>query len=384
MFFHNFKYAIISLIKSKTALFWTLVFPIALATFMYIAFSNILESDEDMDIISVAVVEEENAETEEVAVQQPNLSFVLEALSKPGQDQMLSITKTNETEAQKLLRNETVEGIFYVHQERLVIGENSVNATILSMILEQYVQTQTAITELAKEHPEQIVEAIKTVTNSTTSYKEMKTTDGCQNIYYNYFYAIFAMSCLFSSLASVEKIGKMQANLSALGMRRSLSPNSKFLTILSEYTALWLVQFLVELITLVYMTILGIDFGNKYPAIVLALFVGSGIGLSLGVIIGSISRLKEGTKIGIAVAIGMAFSVMADLCVSGIKDTVEHHIPILNRINPAVLLTDCFYALNVYDNYDRFGRNLLILSVMAVSLLGISFFVVRRKRYASL
>lgn len=384
MFFHNFKYAIISLVKSKTALFWTLVFPIALATFMQIAFSGVLEIDESFGVIPVAVVESENVESEETVVMQQNLLVVLEALAESGEEQMLSITKVNEKEAEALLKEQTVEGIFYVDEERLVIGENSINATILSTILEQYVQTKTAIVQLAEEHPEQIVEAITVATNPVTSYEEYKTTDGCQNIYYNYFYAIFAMSCLFASFASVEKISKIQANTSALGMRRSLSPNSKFLTILSEYTALWLVQFIVELIALAYMTILGIDFGNKYPAIALALFVGSGIGLSVGVIIGAISRLKENTKIGISVAIGMILSVMADLCVSGIKDAVEHHIPILNRINPAVLLTDCFYALNVYDNYDRFGRNLLILSVMSVVLLCISFFMVRRKRYASL
>ena len=384
MFFHNFKYAIISLIKSKTALLWTLAFPIALATFMYVAFSGILEEDESMAPISVAVVESETTEMEEKNAGQQELLAVLETLAEPGKDQMLTITKAQEEKAKKLLQKQTVEGIFYVEQERLVIGENSINSTILSMILEQYTQKKAVILELWKEHPEQIAEAIKAVTNPTSSYEEQKTTDGCQNIYYNYFYAIFAMSCLFASFASVEKISKIQANTSALGMRRSLSPNSKMITILSEYSALWLVQFVVELIALAYMTVLGIDFGDKYPAIALALFVGSGIGLSLGVIIGAISRLKENVKIGIAVSVGMALSVMADLCVPGIKDAVEHHVPILNRINPAVLLTDCFYSLNVYDNYERFGRNIFILSVMSVVLLLISFFMVRRNRYASL
>lgn len=384
MFFHNFKYAIISLFKSKTSLLWTLAFPIALATFMYVSFGNILDETESMAPISVAVVESETTEVEEKDAGQQELLAVLETLAEPGKDQMLTITKAKEEKAKKLLQKQTVEGIFYVEQERLVIGENSINSTILSMVLEQYIQKKAVISEVAKEHPEQIAEAIKVVTNPTSSYEEQKTTDGSQNLYYNYFYAIFAMSCLFASFASVEKISKIQANTSALGMRRSLSPNSKMLTILSEYSALWLVQFIVELIALAYMTILGVDFGDKYPAIALALFVGSGIGLSIGVIIGAISRLKENAKIGIAVAVGMALSVMADLCVAGIKDAVEHHVPILNRINPAVLLTDCFYSLNVYDNYERFGRNIFILSVMSVVLLVISFFMVRRNRYASL
>jgi len=39
----------------------------------------------------------------------------------------------------------------------------------------------------------------------------------------NYFYAIFAMSCLFGSFGAIEKIGKLQGNVSPLGMRRCLS-----------------------------------------------------------------------------------------------------------------------------------------------------------------
>ena len=102
MFFHNFKYAIISLIKAKTAILWTLVFPIALATFMYVAFSGVLEKDEGLAPISVAVVTNEASEVEEKDVwQQEGLLVVLENLASPGDDQMLTITKVEEKKAKK-------------------------------------------------------------------------------------------------------------------------------------------------------------------------------------------------------------------------------------------------------------------------------------------
>ena len=50
-------------------------------------------------------------------------------------------------------------------------------------------------------------------------------------------------------------------------------------------------------------------FGNKYPAIILTLFFGCMIGLSIGVIIGAIPKLTEGSKIGISVGIGMVLSL---------------------------------------------------------------------------
>ena len=379
MFLHNFKYAIVSLIKSKTALIWTLIFPIALSTFMYVAFSNIFEADEMFSTIPVAVVDGQTKQEEQMG-----LATVLEQLEQENEDALIKITKADDKKAKQLLKDGDIEGIFYIEEERLVVGESSTQTTILSMVLEQYTQMKNMYGDIQKEHPENMMQVMQKMAQQKTSIVEKATTDGCQNEYYNYFYAIFGMSCLFASFASVEKISKMQANTSALGMRRSLSSTHKMSMILSEYLALWLVQFTVELLTLGYMTVLGIDFGGKYPAIALTLFVGSGIGLSLGVIVGTISKLGEKTKFGIATVISMILSVMADLCIGGIKNLVEQHVPILNRLNPAVLLSDCFYALNVYDNYDRFMRNIGILSGMAVLLLGVSFCLVRRNRYASL
>ena len=170
----------------------------------------------------------------------------------------------------------------------------------------------------------------------------------------------------------------LQANESALGMRRCLSPNPKLVTVLAEYLALLLVQFAAEVITVIYMRLFGVQFGTKYPAILLVLFIACNIGIAGGMLIGTWSKCSYGGKIGIAVAASLIFSFMADLMVHGIKNSIED-----KRVNPAVLVTDCLYALNVYDNYDRYFRNILILTGMAVCLLGASILVLRRNKYAS-
>ena len=41
MLFHNIKYTFLSMIRTKEVIFWSLVFPLALATFMYLAFGKI-------------------------------------------------------------------------------------------------------------------------------------------------------------------------------------------------------------------------------------------------------------------------------------------------------------------------------------------------------
>ena len=63
LFFHNSKYTMLSMFRLKVTLFWTLAFPLLLATFMYMAFGNLFEKDEMFKTINVAVVESENDDT---------------------------------------------------------------------------------------------------------------------------------------------------------------------------------------------------------------------------------------------------------------------------------------------------------------------------------
>ena len=48
----------------------------------------------------------------------------------------------------------------------------------------------------------------------------------------------------------------------------------------------------------------------------------------------------------------MILSVLGGLIGPNVKSYIEHTMPIINRINPASLIVDSFYALNIYDTYD--------------------------------
>lgn len=388
LFFHNSKYTMLSMFRLKVTLFWTLAFPLLLATFMYMAFGNLFEKDEMFKIINVAVVESENDDT---------LMSVLESLDVNHTDSasksddssnsfsgLINMKLMDSSAAKKALNDKKVTGIIYTEDASLVVDENSYNATILESILTQYKQQKDVFTNIAKTNPAALDTAIAGLSDTTSEYKEISLSSGNQDEYTNYFYAVFAMSCLFASFSAVTATNRLLANTSPLGMRKSLAALSKNILIFSEYISLLIIHFVVELITLVYLTLLGVDFGNKYPAIILTLFFGCMIGLSIGVIIGAIPKLTEGSKIGISVGIGMVLSVLADLCANGIKDMVEHKLPIANRLNPACLISDCFYSLNVYDSYDRFFRNISIMAVESVILLIIAFVLLRREKYASI
>lgn len=381
MFWHNFKNCMKVTLKAKVSIFWTLLFPIALATFMYVSFGNIMDNEEMFKNIDVAVVssgEEENG-----------LMVVIDALSE-GDDKLLNVKEMSEAEAKQALKDEKVAGIIFADDVRLMVNESSANASILESILSSYKQNEYAIKDImgnleTAPNEADIMAIMSDVMADTSYYTEKSTSDSNQNMYNNYFYAIFAMSCLFAAYSSVGAISNLQANESGKGMRKCISPNSKIVFIVSDFLSLLVLHFLVELIALLYMsTVLGIEFGDKYPAMILTLFVGSMIGLAIGVIVGAIAKLGFGGKIGILTAIGLVLSGMADLFVNGVKRAIELHVPIINKINPAALITDCFYSLNTYEDYTIFIQNIMIMAVESVVLIVIAFMMIRRNKYASI
>lgn len=377
MLFHNIKYTFLSMIRTKEVIFWSLVFPLALATFMYLAFGKINEVTENLETIDVAVVE---------SVQNEMFDKILVEVSN-GESPLLNPMKMNSQDAVSALDGKEVDGIIHVDDTiSLSVRENGLNATILSSFVDRYLQNEATLTQIAKNNPLALNSAIEALSDDTSYFKEEKLTDGNTDNLSNYFYAVFAMSCLFASFTGISSMFSIQGNLSPLGQRRCVAPTKKLHVVLTLFLTNEIVQFAIELITFAYISlVLGLDLSNKYPALFLLLFAASSFGLTMGMFIGSLKKpVTEGAKMGIGVAISMALSVMADLCVSGLMNTIEHTVPIINRLNPAALISDSFYALNTYSDYSRYTSNMVNLSAMTLILFTLTILTVRRNRYASI
>lgn len=377
MFFHYFKYCIKSMLRSKESLFWSFLFPIALSTFMFMAFGNIYESTELQKVVPVAIVKNQDNEIFE---------SVVKTLSE-GDDKLLEAEFMKNDEAMKALEDQSVHGIIFMDEQiHMTVRDQGLNETILSSFLDQYIQKEAAFKKIMTTNPEALPAAMTLLNTEIQACNELSTSDGNQDNLVNYFYAVFAMSCLFAAFNGADRIFRLQANISTLGARRGVAPTHKSLVIIAEFIAGHLLQFVIEAITFLYMwKVLGINFGDKIAPIFLILYIGAACGLALGMVIGALPKPgSQGAKVGITVSFTMTLSVLADLCANGIKDAIEHNIPIINRINPAALISDAFYALNVYDTYDRFLMNIAYLSIITVILCTISFLLIRRNRYASL
>ena len=380
MFNHIFTTRIKCLLRDKQLLFWTLMFPIVLATLFKIAFAN-LSTIEVFKAIDIAVVDstyyKENI----------GLKGAIEEVSKDVTDKLFNVTVTNEKNAEELLKNSKIEGYIYLSPEvNLVVKSGGLNQTVIKTFLDDYKASATTIGNIVASNPKANHEnLIKDATTFKQYTKEISPSKGKPNTTLNYFYALIAMACLYGGFAGLKEITDIQGDLSKRAARINMAPVHKMKMFIYSLCAAFMIQFISILIVLGYLIFaLKIDFGNQIPYIVLLCFVGCSTGISLGTMIGALVKKSEGLKIGVLIGTSMTGSFLAGLMYVDMKYIVEKSMPILSYINPAALITDGFYTLYYYNDHQRFFINISILSLLSIVFCLITYCIIRRQKYASL
>ena len=377
------KYSFLQLLRNKSEVFWVLFFPMILGICFKVGFSNIQDSDA-FSAIPVAIV----SENEE------NFSVFKETADTLGEDsenQMLDITYTSKKDAEKLLKDKKVDGILTVSDKvKLTVSanssNNSMNQSILSSFVKQYNVSKDAFMNIAMNHPEKLQNAIQNMTTEVTySNKVLLTDRENSDSFTQYFYNLLAMACLMTSMSGMYIAIQNQGNLSILGARRCISPTHKLKSIVGELIAQVGFNFSCNLLAYIFLVVvLKIDLTAHLPLEILTLFMSTLTGISFGFFIGSIGTAGENLKTGICMAVTMISCFLSGLMVGGMKQLVEEFCPLLNRINPAVIISDSFYSLSVYDTFERYSRNIISLVVMIMIFTVGGFLLTRRKKYASL
>lgn len=378
---HLFRYRFVQTIRNSSNMFWALLFPIILGTLFYLSFGSAgLEStgESRWDEIKVAVVKDtdpsENAQAFE--------GFLTQMDGETLDIQDIS----TESEALSALNEETISGIFYVRDTpSLTVAKNGLNESILTSVLESYNQNAAMFREIAMTHPEKLPDALDAMNDYRNTTAEVSLGGKDLNPNVQYFFALVAYACLSGAFLGVQSSIDGQANISALGARRSITPTHKLTLILIDMAVLFIIHFFNILILCLYIThVLGISLGNDVGTLLLVDFMGSMIGICLGVAIGCLARISYGMKIGVCVLFTLFPGFHAGLMFGNMKNIIELHCPIINRINPAAVLSDAFYCMGIYNDMERFTRCLVILAVMSTLLLTVAFLGIRRERYDSI
>ncbi len=393
MFIHNFKYSLKTLFRNKALIFWTFAFPIILGTFFNMAFSNI-ESSEKFDIINIAIIKNDDFNNNEI------FKTAFEELSDKNNDDRLFETRyTTEEEAKKLLEDEEIVGYMKLvnDEPKLTFTTSGINETIFKYVSEEITQTSNIIKYLSEEEIKKemiagnynidyesiynrVIELteednvrLNNVSNSNLSYTMIE------------FYTLIAMACLYGGLLGAVAINQNLANMTNQGKRVSVSPTSKGKIILSSVLASYITQLVgVALLFLYTIFVLKVDYGNKLGLDIALAMAGSLAGLSIGVAVATTIKSNDNVKTGIIIAITMLGCFLSGMMGITMKYIIDKNIPIINKLNPASMITDGFYSLYYYDTLDRYIFDIGSLLIFALILIAISYISLRRQKYDSI
>lgn len=393
MFWHNFKYSLKTLFRNKSLIFWTFIFPIIMATLFNMAFSNI-ENSEKMNIIDIAIIDNNEWNNNQIyKTSFENLS------SESNEEKIFNIHYLTNKEADQLLNSGEIIGILELVDDKPILkfNTNGVDQTVLKFVTEEIEQTESLIKNLSKVEIQKQIESgnyidyegiYSKVLELATEENVKLRDDSKSNLSYTMieFYTLIAMTCLYGGILSMTSINESMPNMSNKGKRISISPSKKRTVILSSLLASFIVQ-LVGLSLLFIYTIfaLKINYGNNILLIILLSVIGSLAGVSFGTFAGCMFKANENAKIGILIAVTMFGCFLSGMMGVTMKYVVDTNIPIINKLNPANMITDGFYSLYYYaDNLDRYWFNIISLLIFSVVLIVISSISLRRQKYDSI
>lgn len=393
MFWHNFKYSLKTLFRNKSLIFWTFIFPIIMATLFNMAFSNI-ENSEKMNIIDIAIIDNNEWNNNQIyKTSFENLS------SESNEEKIFNIHYLTNKEADQLLNSGEIIGILELVDDKPILkfNTNGVDQTVLKFVTEEIEQTESLIKNLSKVEIQKQIESgnyidyegiYSKVLELATEENVKLRDDSKSNLSYTMieFYTLIAMTCLYGGILSMTSINESMPNMSNKGKRISISPSKKRTVILSSLLASFIVQ-LVGLSLLFIYTIfaLKINYGNNILLIILLSVIGSLAGVSFGTFAGCMFKANENAKTGILIAVTMFGCFLSGMMGVTMKYVVDTNIPIINKLNPANMITDGFYSLYYYaDNLDRYWFNIISLLIFSVVLIVISSISLRRQKYDSI
>lgn len=384
MFLHNYIYRLKCIIRDKEMMFWTLLFPILLATLFNMAFSN-LSSVETFSKIKIGIVNDEQYKK--------NTDFIkaIDSVSSnnksAGKSDLFVVKYASKNAEDKLLNDNKIDGyIYFDNGIKLVVKKSDLNQTIIKGFLDDYKQTSASVITIISKNPGALQNGLlNSVSNRADYLKEVAASKSAPDTTVNYFYTLIAMTCLYGGFWGLKEVVAIQANQSSQGARVNMAPTHKlkvFMCSMIAATTVQLVEIFILLVYLIFM--LKVNFGNQLGYVVLTCIIGTITGVTFGTFIATIIKKGEGIKIGILIGSTMMMSFLSGMMYDKMKYIISANAPILGYLNPANLITDSFYSLYYYSNHTQFFTDIALLSGFTVVFSMITYFVLRRQKYASL
>ena len=409
-----FVHTVRMLLRRRDVLIWVVLFPLALATLFQIMFSNFDEYYR-IEPASCVVVDDENYRSTQAAF----FREMLDAVSEPGDDQVLSVSKVetpDEGHAAVLAGDAAAcitvdsEGLPSMQVSPLSVSSTtgSLDQSIVHAVLDQHRQTYAEMKQTFMAQP--LAQDMQSAP-SQESFESFATMPGMQEAAsafmsdavktqqvdvlrvkssstVRYFYALMGFASLMSITVAICAVSATRANTSEVGARRQIAGVSPMKQMAVTIAASFVAVFGCLLLAFAYMRFtLGVEFGGRDGLAVAAIAVCALMSTALGAAIGAIPSMPTPGKEGLATGITCLCALFAGLYGEPsmqLADQIAQHAPWAALINPAAQAANAFYDLTYYDSLAPFFWTICVLLAMAAVFFAVAALLMRRQNYERL
>lgn len=443
----TFKATVRTLLLTPSAVVWTLIFPIVLATVFNFMFEP-MRSTGSVEAVKVAVVADD-------AWEDSPFSHVVDTLSEADEPLLAVHPVATEQEARELIAEGSVTGAYIVDAvgnegnaeqsgsdeldavdaagpadaagaasgsgtaagssdvststssagstgaPRIILapagsGTGSdasydVNRAILESVATSYLQSEALIEELATHDPVALSDptTIENALGLSVSVREVSLTHAQPDSMVRFYYALLGMASIFAAHLAGESVWHLQPTSSAAGARRTVSSTSRMRLLIPTIGACWAVSTTFLAIAFGYICLTAhIDFSGREGLCIVGIAASSLLSCGIGALVGALpGRMGSDSRRGILMALTCLLSLFAGLYgepTMELADTIAQAIPAATWLNPVCLIRDLFYTVYFYDTLIPFALRLAACMGIAAALLTVSAACMRRSAHEHL
>lgn len=443
----TFKATVRTLLLTPSAVVWTLIFPIVLATVFNFMFEP-MRSTGSVEAVKVAVVADD-------AWEDSPFSQVVDTLSEADEPLLAVHPVATEQEARELIAEGSVAGAYIVDAAgnegnaeqsgsdeldavdaagpadaagaasgsgtaagssdvststssagstgapRIILapagsGTGSdasydVNRAILESVATSYLQSEALIEELATHDPVALSDptTIENALGLSVSVREVSLTHAQPDSMVRFYYALLGMASIFAAQLAGESVWHLQPTSSAAGARRTVSSTSRMRLLIPTIGACWAVSTTFLAIAFGYICLTAhIDFSGREGLCLVGIAAASLLSCGIGALVGALpGRMGSDSRRGILMALTCLLSLFAGLYgepTMELADTIAQALPAATWLNPVCLIRDLFYTVYYYDTLVPFSLRLAACAGIAAVLLAVSAACMRRSAHEHL
>lgn len=443
----TFKATVRTLLLTPSAVVWTLIFPIVLATVFNFMFEP-MRSTGSVEAVNVAVVADD-------AWEDSPFSQVVDTLSEADEPLLAVHPVATEQEARELIAEGSVAGAYIVDAvgnegnaeqsgsdeldavdaagpadaagaasgsgtaagssdvststssagstgaPRIILapagsGTGSdasydVNRAILESVATSYLQRVALIEDLSAHDPVALSDptTIENALGLSVSVREVSLTHAQPDSMVRFYYALLGMASIFAAQLAGESVWHLQPTSSAAGARRTVSSTSRMRLLIPTIGACWAISTTFLAIAFGYICLTAhIDFSGREGLCLVGIAAASLLSCGIGALVGALpGRMGSDSRRGILTALTCLLSLFAGLYgepTMELADTIAQALPAATWLNPVCLIRDLFYTVYYYDTLIPFALRLAACMGIAAALLTVSAACMRRSAHEHL